>query len=177
MTDVAPWVIPDTLNDMAETILTTVGKALDDNAVRGYENRLIAPGADFALDTPGTVAIIMSMLHEGKIGVQQFSGMEPGEAAWAQTVGVFKLELWNKTPVPEPSTSAVAGFRGPTATQLTAAAKSLLQAGFIAFAALQTAQYTNVLFPFKPALIGPLEPIGPRGGYAGMGLTVQIQMP
>lgn len=179
MTDVPPYVQPPTLVDLAATILSTCGQALDANSIDGFGNRLIAPGGELALDTPGTLAVFLDSpgLHAGKIGTQQFAGMVPGEAAWAQTVAIFKVEIWQKQPVPNPSATSIAGFAGPSAQALTKYANSLLEAGFVIFAALQVAQYKNLLFPFKPALIGPLQPIGPRGDYAGMTLSVQIQMP
>lgn len=175
--NVPPYVQPPTLSNLAQTILDTASAALDANDIDGFRNRLIAPGIEFPLDVPGTVAVLFSMGHAGQIGIQQFAGMTPGEAKWTQTVAIFKVQTWAKTPVPEPKISAIAGFEPASAQAITAFSKNSLNAAFVIFAALQVAQFQNTLFPFKPALIGPLEPIGPKGQFVGYELTVQIQMP
>jgi hypothetical protein len=179
VTDVPPFVVPDILVDLATTILAVCGAALDDNGVTGFGYRVIAPGIEQAVDflpVPGSLSIVINTLHAGKIGEQQFSGLVPGAAAWADSVAVFKVQLWAGN-APQPGSSSIAGFRAPTAAALTAYAISLLKAGYICWAAMQQGQFQNALFPHKPALIGPLTPLGPQGGPAGMELMVQIQLP
>jgi hypothetical protein len=177
LSDTPPFVVPDTITEIAQTILTVCGGALDDNAIRGYSTRIINIGADLAVMTPGTLAVIFKQMHSGKIGTPQFAGLVPGEAKWADHVALFTVELWTPPGLPELSISSVAGARQNSVGQINAFAATILGAGYVIFAAMQQGQYQNALFPFKPALVGPLVPLGPKGDTTGMELSVQVQLP
>lgn len=169
------FTLPTPLAAAALTILGAVGDALDASGITTFPYRLVAPGRDVPVEEDNVCAVVFQKAHPGKIGTEQFSGQTPGQNTWPQNVFQFSVELW--TLVPLPTIGAISGARPPSRKAMTLSATDLLDAGWVVMAALEAEQFSNRLFPFKPALIGPLEPIGPAGGAAGVGLSVQIQLP
>ena len=175
MSDLPPYVAPAALAGFATTLLAACGQALDDNGITDYPQRIVFPGKEIPVDVPGLLGVVQTTVHPGRIGTQQFAGLEVGAARWKQNVCVFRVELW--TPMPAMKATSVSGFTPPTATATTNTATALMTAGWVIYSALVQEQFSNELFPFKPALVGPLDPLGPEGSMVGEGLSVQIQLP
>ena len=166
---------PTPLSLAATALLSAAGAALDASGIGTFPTREIQPGRDVAVDEPGLLAVVLKTMHPGKIGTQQFAGQTPGANTWPENVAVFSIELW--TTIPTPSIGPISGVRPPSTRRLTMSAIDLMDAGFVVLAALEAEQYDNALFPFKPALAGPLEPVGPQGDLAGLAIAFQLQFP
>lgn len=169
-----PLVVPDTISSIASTLLSQAGAALDEYDIGGYSNRIVLPGRQAPWDKPGTLLILFVKTNMGNIGVEEFLAAEPGSEALARNVAQFSIELYSD--IPEYTASSVAGFGAPQKGPTTSAALGLMDAAWTVFAWLEQLQWKNDLFPFKPVMIGPIEPLGPEGGVAGMSIAVQVEL-
>jgi hypothetical protein len=170
----SPFVVTDTVSSIARTLLTQSGNALDACGIEGYPYRLVLPGRDAAWDKPGTLCVLLGKVNMGNIGVEEFMAAEPGSEALARNAATFSIELWNE--IPGWDVNAISGFQPPPEIPTVTASLALMDAGWTIFAWLEQLQWKNELFPFKPVMIGPLEPQGPQGDFAGMSIAVQVEL-
>lgn len=169
-----PLVVTDTISSIASTLLQQAGAALDEYGIKGFSNRLVLPGRDAAWDVPGSLVVLLVKANMGNIGVEEFLAAEPGSEALARNVAAYAIELWQTLPAYQ--ASSVAGGRPPANDATTKASLGLMDAAWTIYAWLEQLQWQNQLFPFKPIMVGPVEPLGPQGDFAGMTIAVQVEL-
>jgi hypothetical protein len=170
---------PDTLDEVAELILSAAGAALDavpfpDFAPGGpCEPRFLAAGEVVWGTTKGGLAVCFLKTALGGPGREKFDEPSPGDGMWAMQWSQFSVQVCQQVPVIE--TSSVAGARFPAAPVETRATAKILAPGWTVFQALGALASQQALLGepgtsegMRPALVGPLVPHGPQGGLLVM---------
>ncbi len=173
---------PDQITDSAAAMLEVVGGALDGYGVgTDFARRIFTHGdAPLHLSETKKSQLIVSLknLELGRAGQKQFAFDNGALGAYGFILAEFAMQLWVPWPTPKGGLSA----QQAADDALMAASATLDKATFIAFSALRALSQGGITTdpPVCPIvqdnmLVGPAQPIGPDGSFAGYEITVQLQ--
>jgi hypothetical protein len=172
----------DQISESAGGLLAVIGAGLDQYGIgEPFKRRVFTHGEQVPLHRGDTaqaqLVITFINLELGEPGQKVFQLQKGAIGSHAHIVGNFKAQLWIPWPIPE-------GGLAPTLaddTELMEASIQLNRVGWVAFATLRALSLAGVVIdpPVTPIqqdgiIIGPVEPLGPQGGLAGVGITVQL---
>ena len=172
----------DQLTDSAAGLLALVGTALDSYGIGGqFERRVWSHGDLIPLQLPetpiGQLLVSFGALELGNAGEKMFRFQKGDIGAHAHAVGEFKVQLWIPWPTPSGGLNAYLADD----EDLMSSAADLNQAAWVAFFVLRALSLdgARVTPPVTPIvqdqiIVGPMQPVGPVGGMAGMSIEVQL---
>ena len=173
----------DQITESAAGLLAVMGAGLDQYGLgQDFKRRFFTHGDVVPLhrgdDACSQLVVTFSNLEIGEAGQKMFQFVKGSIGAYAHHVGLFKAQLWIPWPMPE-------GGLAPSLAadqDLMEATILLNRCSYVMFSTLRALSLAGVIInpPVTPIqqdgiLIGPAEPLGPQGGLAGVGMSIQVQ--
>jgi hypothetical protein len=174
---------PDTLDEVATSILTAAGAALDSvpEFAGLFDNRFLGVGEIAWGTTNGGLAVCYIKTALGGPGREKFDEPSPGDGWWGMIWSLYSVQICQKALVVE--TSSIAGARFPSAAKLTAQAANILAPAWTVYQALGALASMQALLGapgtsegMREALISPMVPKGPGGGLIVMDISVWVNL-
>lgn len=172
----------DQITETAAGLLAVVGQALDGYGLgQEFERRIFThgtPEVHLSEVKQAQIMLYLKQLELGKAGQKQFSYDDGELGKYALIVAEFDLQLWTPWATPQGGLSA----RQASDEAVMERSYTLNKVLLVAFSALRALSLGGVKTnpPVAPIvqdhmIVGPAEPLGPDGAFAGWSITIQVE--